>query len=70
MDDTKVQVIADIASIAIITAGFGLYWISSKKKKADKMENERLDKIEETIQWMLKDDMELQKNQKNQSNKD
>lgn len=68
MDDTKVQVIADIAAIAIITAGFGLYWISSKK--ADKMENERLDKIEETIQWMLKDDMELQKNQKNQSNKD
>lgn len=68
MDDTKVQVIADIAAIAIVTAGFGLYWISSKK--ADKMENERLDKIEETIQWMLKDDMELQKNQKNQSNKD
>lgn len=68
MDDTKVQVIADIAAIATVTAGFGLYWISSKK--ADKMENERLDKIEETIQWMLKDDMELQKNQKNQSNKD
>ncbi len=68
MDDTKVQVIADIAAIAIVTAGFGLYWISSKK--ADKMENERLDKIEETIQWMLKNDMELQKNQKNQSNKD
>lgn len=68
MDNTKVQVIADIAAIAIVTAGFGLYWISSKK--ADKMENERLDKIEETIQWMLKDDMELQKNQKNQSNKD
>lgn len=68
MDDTKVQVIADIAAIAIVTAGFGLYWISSKK--ADKMENERLDKIEETIQWMLKEDMELQKNQKNQSNKD
>lgn len=68
MDDTKVQVIADIAAIAIVTAGFGLYWISSKK--ADKMENERLDKIEETIQWMLKNDIELQKNQKNQSNKD
>lgn len=68
MDDTKVQVIADIAAIAIVTAGFGLYWISSKK--ADKIENERLDKIEETIQWMLKEDMELQKNQKNQSNKD
>lgn len=68
MDNTKVQVIADIAAIAIVTAGFGLYWISSKK--ADKIENERLDKIEETIQWMLKEDMELQKNQKNQSNKD
>ena len=68
MDNTKFQVIADIAAIATVTAGFGLYWISSKK--ADKMENERLDKIEETIQWMLKNDMELQKNQKNQSNKD
>lgn len=68
MDNTKVQVIADIAAIAIVTASFGLYWISSKK--ADKIENERLDKIEETIQWMLKEDMELQKNQKNQSNKD